>query len=118
MAFTAAMDLTDLQQAKRQTKTIDGKKILFIWHEDKVHAVDAQCPHLKMPLAKGEINERCELVCPFHHSAFDLNSGEVKCWSSWPPLLGTLLGKLSKPKNLHIYPTRMDGDQIFVDTQV
>ena len=116
MVWKAAIHLAQLQKNTRETAVIDGNKILFIWHENEVHAVQAQCPHLKFPLLKGKINDQCELVCPLHKSAFDLNSGAVTCWSPWPPVVGALLGKVSKPKALRIYPTRLDDGQIFVDT--
>ena len=112
--WKAAIKLSQLQQNQRQTVTVDGDKILFIWHEDRVYAVQAQCPHLKLPLAKGEIKDDCILVCPFHKSAFDLNTGNVQCWSTSPPVLGNLLGKLSKPKSLRVYTTKIETDQIFV----
>ena len=115
MVWKAAINVSDLQKSNRQTANIDGNKILFIWHEDQVHAVQAQCPHLGLPLAKGEINDECQLVCPFHKSAFDLKTGSVECWSPWPPLVGSLLGKLSKSKDLRIYPTKIEKDQIFVE---
>ena len=115
MAWKSAINLSQLKQNIRQTAIIDGNKILFIWHDEQVHAVQAQCPHFKLPLAKGKINDKCELVCPFHKSAFDLKTGAVKCWSPWPAALSTVLGKLSKPKDLQIYPTRVDNDQIFVE---
>ena len=115
MAWTAAISLSELQKNNRQTAVIDGNKILFIWHEDKVHAVASQCPHLKLPLTKASIQDD-EIVCPFHHSAFDLNTVSVTCWSPWPPVVGPLLGKCSKPKDLQVYPVRVDGDQIFVDS--
>ena len=110
-----ALSLTQLQENTRQTMMIDGNKILFIWHDEEVHAVDAQCPHLKLPLIKGKINDECEIVCPFHKSTFDLKSGVVKCWSPWPRAIGALLGKLSGPKPLRVYPIRIDNDQIFVN---
>ena len=115
MGWKAATTLTQLQQLNRETLTIDGNKILFIWHDEKVHAVQAQCPHLKLPLAKGTITDDAELVCPFHKSAFDLSTGAVKCWSTWPAVLGPLLGKVSTPKPLKIYPTRIENDQVFVE---
>lgn len=117
MAWKAAISLSQLQQNNRETVAIDGHKILFIWHDDQVYAVQSQCPHLKLPLAKGNITEDNTLVCPFHKSAFDLKTGETKCWSPWPPALGALLGKISKPKELRIYPTRVDQDQIFVELE-
>jgi len=110
-----AVSLSQLQQNNRQTATIDGNKILFIWHEEQVHAVQAQCPHLKFPLAKGKIDDENQLTCPLHKSVFDLKTGAVKCWSPWPPVVGNLLGKLSKPKTLRVYPTRIENDQILVE---
>ncbi|MFA5960506.1 MAG: Rieske (2Fe-2S) protein [Tatlockia sp.] len=113
--WKSAIELQDLQQKIRETAVIDGHKILFIWHEDKVHAVQSQCPHFKLPLAKGKITENCSLVCPFHKSEFDLETGEVKCWSPWPPAVGKLLAKFSKPKRLKIYPTKLEDGMIFVN---
>jgi nitrite reductase/ring-hydroxylating ferredoxin subunit len=115
MVWKTAVNLARLQQNNRETVVIDGKKVLLIWHDEQVHAVQAQCPHLKLPLAKGKINEDCELVCPFHKSAFDLKTGAVKCWSPWPPAIGALIGKLSKPKELEIYPTRVDNGDVMVE---
>ena len=115
MVWKAAVNLSQLQQNNRQTLTIEGNKILFIWHDEKVQAVQAQCPHLNWPLAKGKINENCEIVCPFHKSAFDLKTGATTCWSPWPPAIGPLLGKITKPHDLRVYPTRVDDDQIFVN---
>lgn len=115
MAWKAAIDLKQLQQKERETVTIDGHKILFIWHQEQVHAVQAQCPHFKLPLAKGKINEECAIICPFHKSEFDLTTGTVKCWSPWPKAVGNLLGKVVKPKNLKIYPTRIEQGEIQVD---
>ena len=115
MTWEPSIDLNTLKQNNRQTTVIHGKKILLIWHEEQIHAIDAQCPHLKMPLAKGQITEQCEIVCPFHKSTFNLKTGTPTCWASWPPVLGPLLGKLSKPKGLKIYPTRVEDGNILIE---
>ena len=115
MAFKPAVELTKLQQDNRFVTLIDGKKILLIWHKDQVHAMDSQCPHLKLSLAKGKVTDDNSIVCPFHKSEFELASGETKCWSPWPPVVGNLLGKISKEKNLKIYPTQIENGQVMVD---
>ena len=115
MTFKPAMELALLQQSGRHTTTIDNHKILFIWHDNQVHAIQSQCPHLKLPLSKGKITEQCTIICPFHKSEFDLKTGETKCWSPWPPVLGSVLGKMSKEKPLKIYSTQIDNGQILVD---
>lgn len=117
MVWKTALSLSQIQEKGRQCETIDGHKILFIWHNEQVHAIASQCPHFKLPLTKGEITDDNTIVCPFHKSAFDLESGEVACWSTWPPAIGTVLGKISKPKNLKIYPVQVENNQIKVDIQ-
>lgn len=115
MSWRSVSDLKKLQGEKRLVVSVENQKILLIWHEDKVYAVQSQCPHLKLPLAKAEINENNEIVCPFHKSAFDLCTGDVKCWSPWPAILSGVLAKVSKPKNLHIYPVQIQDGQIMID---
>ena|SRR3990167_7516754 len=115
MAWRQALQLQDLQQQQRIVCTIEAHKILFIWHEDAVFAIQSQCPHLKLPLKKGTITEQCTIICPFHKSEFDLNTGHVECWSKWPPVIGPLLGKLSTPHALTIYPTRIQNECIEVE---
>jgi nitrite reductase/ring-hydroxylating ferredoxin subunit len=115
MNWKPAIELALLQQKERETVVIEGKKILLIWHNEQIHAVQAQCPHFKFSLAKGVITEECAIICPLHKSKFDLETGEVQAWSPWPPVVGPLLGKAVAPKNLKIYPTRVEGDKIFVD---
>ncbi|BCA97063.1 hypothetical protein TUM19329_34240 [Legionella antarctica] len=115
MAFTPAVELTKLQQENRYVTLIDGKKILFIWHKEQVYAIESQCPHLKLPLAKGKITDNGSIICPFHKSEFNLTNGESLCWSTWPPVVGNLLGKISKEKNLKVYPTQIENGQILVE---
>ena len=115
MSWTIVGKLPHLQAQKRVVHHVNDVKILLIWHEDKIHAVQAQCPHLKLPLSKSEVTAAGEIVCPFHKSAFDLCSGEVKCWTPWPAMLSGLLAKVSKPKNLKVYAVKLEADDIYVD---
>jgi nitrite reductase/ring-hydroxylating ferredoxin subunit len=115
MAWKEVIELSQLQQKIRYTSVIDGHKILFIWHQEQVHAMQSQCPHLKLPLAKGKITDESTIVCPFHKSEFDMTTGKANCWSTWPPGIGPLLGKVSKPKDLKIYPTRLEEGKVSVE---
>ena len=110
MAFIPAMQLSELKEQVRATKVIADHKVLLIWHNDNVHALQAQCPHLKLPLTKGKIDADNTITCPFHKSKFCLQTGAVKCWSAWPPVIGSLLGKVSKQKDLPIYATQITDD--------
>lgn len=117
MTYKFALELSALQQNTRHTLTLDGHKILMIWHNDEVFALQSQCPHLKLPLTKGKITEECTIVCPFHKSEFHLKTGKSTCWSPWPPLLGKALGKLSKEQDLKIYSTKIENGHILVDVE-
>ncbi len=63
---------------------VGKRNILLLNHENQLYAVDNICPHLKMPLKNGKITESGAIVCGFHRSAFDLQTGEVKDWCPWP----------------------------------
>lgn len=118
MVWQPGIDLAQLQQKERQTMVIEGKKILFLWHKEQIHAVQAQCPHFKLPLGKGKLTDDCTIICPFHKSEFDLATGDIKCWSPWPPAVGSLLGKMAKPKQLKVYPTRVEHGKIYIDIDI
>lgn len=115
MTWLPALNLTELQQNKRHKMTLNNNDVLLLWHQDEVHAVQSQCPHFKLPLTKGELTDDCAIICPFHKSAFNLKTGDVACWSPWPPVIGKLLGKLSGEKQLKIYETRIEDDMIWVN---
>jgi len=115
MTWMQALPLTELQQNTRHKIKLNGHDILLLWHQNEVHAIQSQCPHFKLPLAKGTLTDDCEIVCPFHKSAFNLKTGNVACWSPWPPVVGKLLGKISTEKQLKIYPIRIEDDMIWVD---
>jgi nitrite reductase/ring-hydroxylating ferredoxin subunit len=93
---------------------VGGKDILFVFHDGEIYAVDNACPHLRLPLQLGWVTEDHALHCPWHRSAFDLRSGDVKEWSPWPPGLGRVLGKLSREKTLPVFPTRVEDGNIWV----
>ena len=113
--WVQALNLSALKDAKRHKITLNDNDVLLLWHQDEVHAIQSKCPHFRLPLSKGELTKDCEIICPFHKSAFDLKTGHVACWSPWPPLVGKMLGKVSKEKQLKVYSTRIDNDMIWVD---
>ena len=114
MKWVKALDTSDLTVGNRAVVNIAGKAILLINHDGEIHAVDNACPHLRLPLKGGKITDDCAIICPFHRSAFDLRTGDVKKWSPWPPGVGRVLGAVTTQKVLPIYATRIEDDAIFV----
>jgi nitrite reductase/ring-hydroxylating ferredoxin subunit len=100
MNWNKALAASELPDGGRQVVKIGQQTIL--------------CPHLGLPLQKGNITADEALVCPWHKSAFDLNTGAVKSWSPWPPGLGKLLGCLKKETAMTVYPAKEEDGSIWV----
>lgn len=99
---------------KRKVLKVDNRAILLLHHEGQIYAMENACPHMRLPLQGGKITEDNAIVCPWHHSAFDLQSGDVKDWSPWPPGVERVLAKVSKEKALTVFPTRLEEGSIWV----
>lgn len=54
-------------------------KVLVTRAKGRLCAIENKCPHLGLPLAKGEIVDGT-IRCPWHGSRFDLCSGENLDW--------------------------------------
>jgi nitrite reductase/ring-hydroxylating ferredoxin subunit len=117
MTWTKALTEDALPEGVRQVVKIGDNAILLFRQENQIHAVTNKCPHLGLPLQKGKITDNNTIVCPWHHSAFDINTGDVKAWSPWPPVLGKVLGCLTHEKALTIFPTKVEGGDIWVQIQ-
>ncbi|WP_287129269.1 Rieske (2Fe-2S) protein [Candidatus Cyanaurora vandensis] len=116
MNWVKVLPQSELTPDARKVVTVGQRKILLLQHGGQVYAMDNGCPHLKLPLKGGKIQDGA-LVCPFHRSAFDLKTGNVKAWSTFPPLVGSLLGAISTEKPLTVYPVRMEGGSIAVGVE-
>lgn len=115
MTWTTALAAEDLAPGTRQVVKLEERSLLLLNESGKIHAVDSICPHLKLSLKKGKITPDGSLVCPWHRSEFDLETGNVKKWCPFPPVVGNMLGKISSEKTLSIYPTKVENGQISVD---
>ena len=114
MAWTQVLPADQLTPGTRKVVKVGDRNILLLNHENQLHAVENTCPHLKLPLKSGKI-ENGAIVCSFHRSAFDLNNGSVKTWCPWPPVVGSLLGKVSSEKSLPVFPIKEENGSILID---
>ena len=115
MTWTTALAVEDLASGTRQVVKLAERSLLLLNESGKIHAVDSICPHLKLSLKKGKITDDGSLVCPWHRSEFDLETGSVNSWCPFPPVVGGMLGKISSEKNLGVYPTKVEDGQVLVD---
>lgn len=106
--------ISELPEGSRRVVDLGTRKALVIHHKGEIFAVDNACPHLRFPLTDGALTDDCSIVCPFHHSAFDLKNGDVKEWSPWPPGLGVVLGAISRRKILPVFETKIEDGYLWV----
>jgi nitrite reductase/ring-hydroxylating ferredoxin subunit len=103
----------ELAKDERKVLRVGGYSVLLFRHEDQIYAIESACPHMRLPLKGGKVHDHT-ITCPWHRSAFDLDSGDVKDWSPWPPAVGRMLGALSREKALHVFPTKVEQGKIWV----
>lgn len=109
---TIAQD--DLPEGTKRMVRVHEQDVLLVHHQGQIHAVRNTCPHMGASLEKGTISKDGAIVCPRHHSAFDLRTGDVKDWAPWPPGVGLVLGVISREKALPVYATRVEEGAIWV----
>lgn len=114
MSWLKTLPESQLTEGGRQVVKLAGKNVLLLRHKGELHAVDNTCPHMTLPMRPGKIQDGA-IICPWHQSAFDLRTGDVKAWSPWPPGIGPMVGKLSREKALRVFPVKVEDGQIFVN---
>jgi nitrite reductase/ring-hydroxylating ferredoxin subunit len=114
MAWTKILEAKALSPGAREVVKVGNRNILVLNHENQFYAVENSCPHLKLPMKSGKIKDGA-IVCSFHRSAFDLNTGEVKTWCPWPPGVGKLLSMVSEAKTLPAFPVRVEDGNILIN---
>ena len=113
MNWIKVLSQGELGEGDRKVVPVGERSILLIHHRGSVYALDSRCPHMRLPL-KGAKIEGTTLTCPWHHSAFDLRTGDVQDWSPWPPAVGKMLGALRREQALTVYATKVEDGQIWV----
>lgn len=75
--FTPAIRFSELPSGQTHTVQIGRKKIAIVRVGERLHAVDALCTHMGVPLTQGAL-EGEELVCPWHAARFCVVTGAKK----------------------------------------
>ncbi|MEZ0365669.1 Rieske 2Fe-2S domain-containing protein [Mycobacterium sp. pUA109] len=95
--WTPVLPLPSLPEQQLRRVEVDGAAVILCRAGEKISAVGEYCPHLAAPMADGWI-DRGRMVCPWHGSRFDVDSGAV------------LRGPAAAP--LPCYQTRVRDDVI------
>lgn len=105
MAFEKICTLDDVWEGEMKAFTTkDGIEVLVVAHEDdKVVIFQNMCPHQEITLGqKGMLSDNGVLTCTAHLWEFDSCTGE---------------GLNPTDCKLAVYPSKIEGDDIYVDTE-
>jgi nitrite reductase/ring-hydroxylating ferredoxin subunit len=75
--WTTALADAALGEGESKAVGVADVSIMVTRHQGRVYALRDRCCHRGGPLHQGEIEDGC-VVCPWHESAFRLDSGEVE----------------------------------------
>jgi len=92
--------VAELDEGAKKDVQVNGKAILLIRSGSSYFAIDARCPHRKLPLIKGTVNGTI-ITCAFHGSKFNIADGSV------------VGGPATEP--LATYPVHVQGDDIDIE---
>ena len=89
------------RRGARCIKTPLGKIAVFRTADDRVFAIDDQCPHKGGPLSQGIVHG-AQVTCPLHNWVFSLETGVAQ---------GADTGAV------RTYPLRLHQERILIDAQ-
>ncbi len=74
--FTPVMAAEDLPEGEMKKADAKGFPVLLVRQNDEIHALADTCSHAGGPLSEGKLEDGA-VVCPWHGSRFDLETGKV-----------------------------------------
>ena len=140
--WTLALNESELEIGERRILPFGDLDVVVLRLSDGFHAFNNACPHMHLPLfetrdlAEGDIGcfpntdtprplastitQDRGLVCRWHHSCFDLQTGEIRDWATRLQDDGTsagweFLGDMSRNRRtLKVYACRVYDGQLWL----
>jgi nitrite reductase/ring-hydroxylating ferredoxin subunit len=107
--------LARLPNEKKAPVLLDNPTVATIGNSGSI-------PSEGIPFSETDIpnllsQDGCEdcIICPLHHTAFALQSGEVRGeWCPYPPVIGAIMGTVKTPTAAAVFEVRTRGKNIEV----
>ena len=106
MSFQRACSMDEFREGEAVGATIDDQDVALARYGDEVFAVEDMCSHAEVPLSEGDVETfkgAPTIECWLHGSCFDLRTGEPT--------------NLPATEPVDVYPVRVEGEDVFVDTE-
>jgi 3-phenylpropionate/trans-cinnamate dioxygenase ferredoxin subunit len=96
--------LTDLDDRKPAAFELgeDATPVVLVRDGEQVHALRDVCSHAEVSLSEGDVGKK-GIECWLHGSCFDLRTGEPT--------------NLPATEPVSVYPVRVEGEDVYVDTE-
>ncbi len=104
---------SELKDGSMKKVKFQKTEILLANVGGKFYAVNNKCPHLGGDLSKGKLDGN-NIICPRHHSIFDVTDGHVIRWTDWSGLKLSLAKTFKQPRPLKTYKVKEEGEKILV----
>ena len=106
MSYERVCSLSDVKEPGSLRVELDDVDIAVVRFEGEVYAVQDVCSHAEVPLSEGDVEEfdgAPTIECWLHGSCFDLRTGEPTTLPATEPV--------------DVYPVRVEGEDVLVDTE-
>ncbi len=114
MSFIEIATTNELTDGGKKMAKVNGHELMIAQVGDNYYCTDNRCPHMGGNLSQGTLQGSI-IICPRHHSQFDLTSGHVIQWTDWTGIKKSLNNLIKPPRNLKTYDVKVDGEKILVD---
>ena len=110
--WVSVLPESELPAGARKVVERNEFDLLLIRTASTVYATNNACPHLNLPLNDSEVTSDGVIVCRWHESNFDLETGEIRRWCTKLQEDGTskgmeALGNISKnQRSMTMFPAR------------
>ena len=106
MAFKRVCALSEVPENGALRVELADVDVAVVRYEDDVYAIQDVCSHAEVPLSEGDVEEfdgAPTIECWLHGSCFDLRTGEPT--------------NLPATEPVDVYPVRVEGEDVLVDTE-
>src|SRR3954452_25548099 len=107
MAFERVCALSEVAEPGALRVELADIDIAVVRFEGEAKPIEAWCSHAEVPLSEGDVEEfkgAPTIECWLHGSCFDLRTGEPT--------------NLPATEPVSVYPVRVEGEDVYVDTEV
>ena len=106
MAFERVCALSEVPEEGSLRVELADIDVAVVRFEGEIYAIEDRCSHADIPLTDGDVevfDGAPTIECALHGSCFDLRTGEPTNMPATEPV--------------DVYPVRVEGEDVFVDTE-